>query len=101
MEFNALLMRVYASTLSISAFAVRNAANRSVWFGFLVFGHQKSGRTRNINSNRTSSLGAIVSLISLILMRSICLSSNDLCSVFRMLKKLQRGLWYRSPRPIS
>lgn len=50
----------------------------------------------------TSSLGPIVSFMSLILIRSMWLSINYLCPVFRMLKTtLRRGLWYLSPCPIA
>lgn len=87
--FSVLFMRVSATTSSISAFAVRSATNRSVWFRVFVFVRGKDGRTPNSNSATTSSLGPIVPLI-------VCASHAMIFFRYEDVKILRRKLLYIS-----
>lgn len=85
-------MRVSATIFSISIFAVRSAANRSVWYGVFLFGHENDGITPNTTNNGTIPLVPVLPLTALILVGSMCLSSNYLCSALRTLKTLRTSL---------
>lgn len=77
-------MPVSASSVFISVFALRSAANHSVRFGVFIFGNGKDQRASNTNSDGTTPLGLILSLIASVLMHSMWLLSNSFCSVLRM-----------------
>lgn len=89
---NALLMHVMETIFSNSTFPFRHLENSAVRFAVFVLVHGKNAKTPNTNIDKTSPSGPIVPLIALMLMRRICFSSIDLCSVLRILKTRSKGL---------
>lgn len=94
-DFSAYFSRVSAPNFSISALSVLKLAKCSVSFRVLVFGLGKAGSTSDTMIGSNKLFRPLVSLLALMLIREMCLSSSDLCSVFSMLKISHSSLWYR------
>lgn len=94
-------MCISAYAISTPDFAVRSDRNMAVWFAVFTFAHVKDERTQNISTDGTSSSGPILSLIALMLMRSVCFPYKDLYYVLRMLKTLPNAIWYLCTCPIA